>query len=57
MINSFIRPVDQKHFINEYQEHCDVIQNLNHVEEWVLAIVKINLAGNWQKGVAQTNYS
>ena len=57
MINSFIRPVDQKHFINEYQEHCDVIQNLNHVEEWVLAIVRINLAGNWQKGLAQTNYS
>ena len=44
MINTFIGLEDQKHFSNEYREYCDATQKLNHVEKWVLATVKINLA-------------
>ena len=33
-INIFIGTEDQKHFIDEYQEHCDVIQKLNDTEKW-----------------------
>ena len=29
MINIFIGLEDQEHFINEYQEHCDIIQKKN----------------------------
>ena len=29
-MNVFIGLEDQKHFINEYQEHCDVIEKLIH---------------------------
>ena len=39
-INIFIGLKDQQHFINEYQEHCDVIQKLIYVEKWVLATVR-----------------
>ena len=30
----------------KYQEHCDVIQKLNHAEKCVLATVRINLTRN-----------
>ena len=50
MINIFIGTEDEKHLINEYKEHCDVIQKLIHDEKWVLATVRTNL------GVVQTNY-
>ena len=43
-INMFIGLQDQKHFINEYKEHCDIIKKLNHVEKWLVATVRINLA-------------
>ena len=46
MINNFIRLEDQKHFINEYQEHFDKIQNLNHAQKWSLTTVTINLVRN-----------
>ena len=36
-MNVFIGLEDQKHFINEYQEHCDVIEKLIHSVKWVLA--------------------
>ena len=40
----FVGLEDQKHFINEYQEYCDVIQKLLHAGKWMLATVRINLA-------------
>ena len=46
MINGFSGLEDQKYFIYEYQEHCDVIQKLIHVEKWVLATVRTNLVHN-----------
>ena len=44
--NIFILLEGQKHFINDYQEHFNVIQKLNHTGKWVLATVRINLVRN-----------
>ena len=51
MINIFNGLENQKYFMNEYQQHCDVIQKLNHMEKRVLATVRFNLAGNWKRAL------
>ena len=51
MINIFIGTEDEKHLINEYKEHCDVIQKLIHDEKWVLATVITNLAQNCERAL------
>ena len=51
MINIFIGTEDEKHLINEYKEHCYVIQKLIHDEKWVLATVRINLAQNCKRAL------
>lgn len=51
IINIFIGLEDHKHFINEYQEQCDVIQKLIDAEKWVLRAVRINLARNWKRSL------